>query len=370
MKRTFKMIEPNATAQTDGAPYQEIAIYVRDLLRSDYALVALLEDDSIRIRGFVGPEGDGYGSVAPDLISRLRNWGPVIVDDASVIAGPVSSGGNVVGLLIGYSSKPGTFTTEHLEKLMGYAPVAAIIIENAAVEEKAEMKANVTTDDLCHFFRLITMGEFSACFAHEVRNPLMHIRGNLQFIKESIPPGHPLRSRFEAIDRASRRIEETAKRMLDFSKKRTRRLEHCDVDELISDALRFVRPYVRSKFIDVQVRLDPELPAIDADRWQMVQAFVNVLQNAVDAMAEAPRRVLSIGASIEQNRMQIGFSDTGAGIETTKLSRIFEAFFTTKGDQGTGLGLYITRQIVEDHGGTVSVETGGRGTTFNISLPL
>src|SRR6266511_259509 len=82
-----------------------------------------------------------------------------------------ASGGNVVGLLIGYSSNPGTFTTEHLEKLMGYAPVAAIIIENAAVEEKAEMKANVTTDDLCHFFRLITMGEFSACFAHEVRNP-------------------------------------------------------------------------------------------------------------------------------------------------------------------------------------------------------
>jgi signal transduction histidine kinase len=370
MKRTFKMIEPNATAQTDGAPYQEIAIYVRDLLRSDYALVALLEDDSIRIRGFVGLEGDGYGSVAPDLISRLRNWGPVIVDDASVIAGPVSSGGNVVGLLIGYSSKPGTFTTEHLEKLMGYAPVAAIIIENAAVEEKAEMKANVTTGDLCHFFRLITMGEFSACFAHEVRNPLMHIRGNLQFIKESVPKGHPLRSRFEAIDRASRRIEEMAKRMLDFSKKRTRRLEHCDVDELISDALRFVRPYVRSKFIDVQVHLDPELPAIDADRWQMVQAFVNVLQNAVDAMAGAPRRVLSIGASIKQNRMQIGFSDTGAGIETVDMSRIFEAFFTTKGDQGTGLGLYITRQIVEDHGGTVSVETGGRGTTFNISLPL
>src|SRR4030095_12991925 len=200
MKRTFKMIEPNATAQTDGAPYQEIAIYVRDLLRSDYALVALLEDDSIRIRGFVGPEGDGYGSVAPDLISRLRNWGPVIVDDASVIAGPVSSGGNVVGLLIGYSSKQGTFTTEHLEKLMGYTPVAAIIIENAAVEEKAEMKANVTTDDLCPFFRLITRGDFSACFAHEVRHPLMHIRGNLQFIKESIPPGHPLRSRFEAID--------------------------------------------------------------------------------------------------------------------------------------------------------------------------
>src|SRR5262245_55313800 len=94
-KRTFKMIEPNPTAQMDGAPYHEIAIYVRDLLRCDYALVALLEEDSIRIRGFVGPEGDADESVGPDLISRLRNWGPVIVDDASLVASPVSSGGNV-----------------------------------------------------------------------------------------------------------------------------------------------------------------------------------------------------------------------------------------------------------------------------------
>ena len=364
------MIEPNATAQMDGAPYHEIAIYVRDLLRSDYALVALLEEDSIRIRGFVGPEGDGYASVGPDLISRLRDWGPGIVDDASLIAGPVSSGDHVVGLLVGYSSKPGTFTTEHLQQLLAYAPVAANIIANASAEEKAEIKASFTTDDLCHFFRLITMGEFSACFAHEVRNPLMHIRGNLQLINESVPADHPLRSRLQAIDRHSLRIKEMADRMLDFSKKRTRRLERCDVAELISDALRFVRPYVLRKFIDVQVHLDRELPAINADRWQMVQALVNLLQNAVDAMEETQCRVLSIAAGIEQNKMRIGISDTGTGIESANMSRIFEAFFTTKGDQGTGLGLYVTRQIVEDHGGTVSVQTGDRGTTFNIVLPL
>ena len=364
------MIEPNATAQRDGAPYQEIAIYVRDLLRCDYAMVALLEEDSIRIRGFAGPEGDGPGGVMLDLIPRLRDWGPIIVDDASLIAGPISSGGNVVGLLIGYSFKPGTFTTEHLAKLLTYAPVAAIIIGNAAVEEKAELKANLTTGDLCHFFRLITMGEFSACFAHEVRNPLMHIRGNIQLIKQNLALDDPLRSRFEAIDRHSLFIQEMAERMLDFSKKRTRRIERCDVDELISDSMRFVRPYIRSKFIDVQVHLDSGLPPIHADRWQMVQAVVNLLQNAVDAMAEAPRRVLSIAAKIEQSRMQIGISDTGVGIDPANVGKIFEKFFTTKGDQGTGLGLHMTKQIIEDHGGTVSVHTGDRGTTFNISLPL
>src|SRR5262249_48340951 len=105
-------------------------------------------------------------------------------------------------------------------------------------------------------------------------------------------------------------------------------------------------------------------------RWQIVQAIVNLLQNAADAMASVDRRVLSISSGIEQNRLQITVSDTGTGIPPATRSRVFEPFFTTKGDRGTGLGLYITKQVVEEHGGTVSVQTGNGGTSFVISLPL
>src|SRR5262245_12266114 len=157
-----------------------------------------------------------------------------------------------MGVLIGYSAQTGAFTAGHLDKLMGYSQVAAGILANVAIEAAADVKTSLNTDEIIHLFRLITLGEFSACFAHEVKNPLTLIRGHLRFIDESLSEEHPLRTNFEAIDRASCRIEEMTKRMLDFSKKRVRRIEPCDIANLISDALRFVQPYIRPKFIDVQ----------------------------------------------------------------------------------------------------------------------
>src|SRR5436190_16204210 len=138
-----------------------------------------------------------------------------------------------------------------------------------ATAQRGSTRTNFNPDELLHFSRLITIGELSACFAHEVNNPLMLIRGHVRFVVESLPADHPLRINFEVIERASRRIEEMAKRMLDFSKKRTRRTEACEIEELISDALRFVQPYLRTHYIDVQVQLEPDLPAIELDRWQM-----------------------------------------------------------------------------------------------------
>lgn len=235
---------------------------------------------------------------------------------------------------------------------------------------RGSTRTNFSPDELLHLSRLITIGELSACFAHEVTNPLMLIRGHVRFVEESLPADHPLRINFEVIDRASRRIEEMAKRMLDFGRKRTQRTEACEIDELISDALRFIQPYLRTEYIDIQVNLDADLPTINLDRWQMVQAMVNILQNAADAMAEAEKRVLSIGSRLEGNAIRILISDTGTGIAAANVRRIFEPFFTTKGERGTGLGLFITKQVVEDHKGSITVETGSRGTTFVISLPL
>jgi len=370
MNQNYKVIESDTRVSADRGPYQEIALYVRNLLQCDCALVVLPETDSIRIQGFAGRDDTPNGSQAVDLLSRLRDWGPVVIDDARLIVAPVSCGGRVMGALVGYSSKPGAFTAEDLERLTSYAPVALGIIANTAAESKGEARTSLTNDELLHFFRLITIGEFSACFAHDVRNPLTLIRGHVRCIEETIAEDHPLRANVDAIDRASRRIEDMAKRMLDFSKKRTSRAEPCDIAELISDAMRFVQPYIRSKFIDVEVQLDPQLRPIVVDRWQVVQALVNLLQNAADAMAEVERRVLSVTAVIEREHVRITVSDTGPGIEQENVSRIFEPFFTTKGEHGTGLGLYLTKQVIEEHHGTTAVETSPYGTSFVISLPL
>ena len=231
-------------------------------------------------------------------------------------------------------------------------------------------RTNFTADELLHFTRLITMGQLSACFAHEIRNPLMLIQGHLRLAEKSLPVDYPLQINFEGICRASRRIEEMAKWLLDFSRKRTPQTEKFDVAELVSDAVHFTQPYFQNQHIDVETQVKPGLPPVPIDRWQMIQAIVNVLQNAVDAMTGSEKRVLSITAGVDGNRMQIAISDTGTGIAAADLPFIFEPFFTTKGEEGTGLGLCITRLVIEQHQGTIAVQTGDSGTTFLINLPV
>jgi signal transduction histidine kinase len=365
----LKVVEPETINSAYVDAYHEIAVHVRDLLRCDYVLVAIPDHDAIRIKAIAGAEAGTSRNLAVDLFSKLRDWGPVVVDDSRLVAVPVLRDDTPLGLIVGYSLKLGRFTGEDLEKLMAYGPVAAAMMESAA-SETAATKTNFTPNELLHFSRLITIGELSACFAHEVTNPLMLIRGHVRFVQDGLPQDHPLRLNFEVIERASRRIEEMAKRMLDFSRKRAPRTELCDVAEVIADAIRFVQPYFRTHNVDVQVHMEQDLPAIDIDRWQVVQAVVNLLQNAADSMEEQEKRLVSITVRVEGATMRLAIADTGKGIAPSHVARIFEPFFTTKGECGTGLGLYITRQVIEDHGGNIDVRTGNRGTTFVISLPL
>jgi signal transduction histidine kinase len=369
MNTNPNVIESRGKALAYLGPYQEVALYVRNLLKCDYALVAVPEKDSIRIQAIAGVEPEPPTNLASELLSRLRDWGPAVVDNSRMVAVPLSQEKQIIGVLVAYSSKPGRFTADDLEKLLDYSQVAGGILSHAATGS-GQTRTNCSTDELLHFSRLITIGELSACFAHEVTNPLMLVRGHLKFIEESVPDEHPLRINFEVIDRASRRIEEMAKRMLDFSKKRAHKTELCDAAEIVSDALRFIQPYIRAQFVDVQVHLDPNLPPVRMDRWQMVQSIVNILQNAADAMADLEQRTVSITARVDGKQLRIAISDTGTGIPRADVDKIFDPFFTTKGERGTGLGLYITKQVVNDHGGAIDVQTGERGTTFLISLPL
>ena len=367
MKRPIKVNEPIHVSQAYQGPLQEVAVYVRDLLDSDCALVAIRANDSIVVEGFASRGVDYEGAVADDLIAQLHDAGPVIADQGRLVSAPVSWSGDVVGVLIGYSTKPGTFTETDLQRLVTYTYVAAGIL-TSMVDSPAKMF--FTTDELYHFSRLITLGQHSACFAHEVNNPLMLILGHLRFIDESLSADHPLRVNVDVIERASRRIEEMTKRMLDFSRKKNRCVSRCDVDDLVAEAVRFIEPYRHSYFVKVQVEVEPQLGQISADRAQMVQAIVNVLHNAVDAMSEANERVLLIKAGKDGDRIRIVVSDTGIGIRSGEASKVFEPFFTTKGDRGTGLGLFITKRIIEEHCGTIDIDTAGPGTSFVISLPL
>ncbi len=231
-------------------------------------------------------------------------------------------------------------------------------------------KAPLTTEELSHMSRLITIGELTACFAHETTNPLMLIRGHLRMIEENLPEDHPIRTNFEVIDRASRRIEDMAKRLLDFSRKRSTQSERCDVGPLINEALGFVQTYIHAQNVEVQLQIETRMPQVRMDRWRIVQALVNLFQNAADAMSQSEFRTLRVRAECEAGRLRITVTDTGHGILPADMQRVFEPFFTTKGERGTGLGLYVTQRVVEEHGGTLKLQNSDRGATFVISLPL
>jgi two-component system C4-dicarboxylate transport sensor histidine kinase DctB len=224
-------------------------------------------------------------------------------------------------------------------------------------------------NEIVHLSRLITIGELSACFAHEVSSPLTLIRGHLRLLDEGISRDNPIRSNLDVIERASRRIEEMADRMLDFSRKRSPQTESCDPADLVEDAFSFLQPYLHMQQIDVQVNIPELLPPVNVDRWEIVQAMVNIMQNAVEAMSDSTRRVLRVSSVHDSSGVRISIADTGAGIRAADLPLIFSPFFTTKGPNGTGLGLYIAKRVIEEYGGNLTVQTSASGSIFTISLP-
>ena len=237
-------------------------------------------------------------------------------------------------------------------------------------QQTADLEASPSSEGLLQVARMVTVGELSSSFAHEVFTPLSLIRGHLHFCSESVPADSALRINFEVIERACHRIEDMAKRLIDFSRQRPPQLSFQELGDLIDEAIRFLRPYFQEQFADVKVDVAPGLPPVQVDPLQFRQALVNVLQNAAEAMSNSQVRTLRLSVTREEEILRIAIADTGRGIAEPDLTKIFTPFFTTKGERGTGLGLYISRKIIEEHHGEITVQTNSGGTTFIISLPI
>ena len=236
--------------------------------------------------------------------------------------------------------------------------------------DAAALEAILNRDEMLHLSRLIAMGQLTACFAHEVNNALSLIQGSLTIAREMLPANHPVLSNLDVIGRSAKQIDEMSKRMLAFGRTRSSRLQVHDVKAIVEEAIQIMQPYLRCNNLTVTVNLPSWLPKVRIERWQIIQALVNLLRNAGDAIGKSNRREICVTVVQAGSSIRIAVCDTGCGIARQNLSKVFTPFFTTKGDRGTGLGLYITKKIVEDHGGSISVDSNSRGTTFTVSLPL
>ncbi|MBI4474612.1 MAG: hypothetical protein HY646_18220, partial [Acidobacteria bacterium] len=129
----LKVVEFREGGANEGSRYFEVAAQVRALLQCEYAIIATAEGDSLTVRAIAGANTETSGSLAVDLLSKLRDWGPVVVDDSRLVAVPVTRDQRAVGLILGYSSKPGTFNSDDLGKLTIYSHVVSDILDETSV---------------------------------------------------------------------------------------------------------------------------------------------------------------------------------------------------------------------------------------------
>ena len=218
--------------------------------------------------------------------------------------------------------------------------------------------------------RLAALGSLAAGVAHEIRNPLSSIKGFAQFFLKKNSPGSTDYKYSEVMIKEVERLNRVISNLLDFAKPKEPLKEKTSIVDLIRHSIELIHDDARAKRIQVIEATEEDIPPLDLDRDQMTQVLLNIELNGLDAMKKGGKLFIRGLRNDERKAAIVEIEDTGKGIPESELPRIFDPFYTTK-KKGTGLGLAIAHRIVENHGGTLSVEsTKGTGTTFRIALPI
>jgi two-component system NtrC family sensor kinase len=246
----------------------------------------------------------------------------------------------------------------------------ALQYQNQVLEERVQQR----TRQLLQMEKLSAMGQLLAGVAHELNNPLAVVSGQAQLLQAAIRSG-PLVARTEKIVKAADRCVRIVKNFLALARERPPERAAVDVNTVVREAAELLSYELRTDSIEVTLELADRLPRLWADPHQLHQVVVNLVANAHHAMRKMPLpRTLTVVTRMADTRsaVRLSVSDSGPGIPAEILGRIFDPFFTTKPPgQGTGLGLSLSHGIIEDHGGTIEVESQpGQGTTFVIDLPV
>jgi two-component system NtrC family sensor kinase len=218
--------------------------------------------------------------------------------------------------------------------------------------------------------KMAGIGKLAAGVAHEINNPLTGILTNSSLMLEDLPAGDARREDLETIVGETLRCRKIVKALLDFARQTKPQKTAQDLNLLVEHVLALVRNQASFRNIKVRTALAPDLPAIMADADQLRQVVLNILLNAAEAMPAGGDLLIASRADPDGRNAVLSIADTGPGIPDDIRDRLFEPFFTTK-RTGTGLGLSIAYGIVEQHRGTIQVESvPGRGTTFLVTLPV
>jgi PAS domain S-box-containing protein len=248
------------------------------------------------------------------------------------------------------------------------------VTERKRAEEERERLRRALAD-LAHVNRVTTMGELTASLAHEVNQPIAAAVTNantcLRWLTRDQPDLEEAREAALRIVKDGTRAADIISRIRLLFKKGTPQRDLVDVNDIIREMIVLLRGEATRHNISVQPDLATDLPEVMGDRVQLQQVLMNLIINSIEAMkgANGKREMVIKSQRPKDGRLLVSVSDTGVGLPPQKASQIFNAFFTTKPD-GTGMGLSISRSIIESHGGRLwATENSGRGATFHLTLP-
>jgi len=243
--------------------------------------------------------------------------------------------------------------------------------------ESSLAELRITHERIRHKDKLATLGEMAAGLAHELNNPLSSIMAAVEILLRRTPPETPERRHLDVIYRNVTRLQRLASGLTSFARPSAAEKTWVHVTEVLEECLLVTRHEFRRRRVSVGIQTAPELPPVWANPDHLHHVFVNLLRNAAQAvearLAEDPAAPaeVAVDACASEDGLVVSITDTGTGIPPEYHDRLFTPFFTTKPrGQGTGLGLYIVKQIVEDLGGRIEVRSlVGEGTTFRLHLP-
>ncbi len=300
----------------------------------------------------------------------------------SALAVPLVAEDQVLGVLTLTHPQVAHFQDQHLVLMVAIAHQASVAIEKARLHkevarwaEELERRVDERTRELhetqarlVHAEKLAALGQLAAGIAHEINNPLHVLQAYMEYMSSQLPAEDPLQELLEPMQNSLQNIAHLATQLRDFSRPASGERKHVDINQILSQVLRLASKELMRSRVTVVEHFSSTPPIALADARQLEQVFLNLILNARDAMPQGGQ--LTIETSVDANTISIRFCDTGIGIATENLERVFEPYFTTKSERGTGLGLAICQRIVTQHQGRIQVASEvGQGTVFTVELP-
>ncbi len=333
----------------------------------------------------------GEGLVVNDVLEDSRYRSIKGWQAGSEMCVAIREGTKILGIIDVESSSRNAFTHNDFLALESLAGILASVISSAdqyqrlqetisqlrstQMELRARMDAQRSAENrLIQAAKLAAVGEMAAGIAHELNNPLTSVTGFAELALEEIPQDSETHRDVEMVLREALRARDVVRRLLDFARQGESTRARASLNEVVEDVVALSKHLIHTSGVELRLDLEKNLPWVLVDSNQMKQVLLNLVHNALQAMpGGGEMRILTESVSRNgRDWIVVSVMDTGVGIPQTEQARIFEPFYTTKGNQGgTGLGLSVTYGIVTDHSGQIEVESQpGMGAKFTVWLPL